>query len=73
MPFGCCQPIDYEPGYGWHTFRVEVQDNGVRLLDDGTQIAQANSNATDTLSNGPLSLDSSLVVLRVSSLRILAL
>lgn len=73
MPMGCCQPIDYEPGYDWHTYRLEVQDNGVRLLDDGTQIAYADSNATDTLSNGPLSLNSTLVVLRVSSLRILAL
>lgn len=73
MPMGCCQPIDYEPGSDWHTYRLEVQDNGVRLLDDGTQIAYADSNATDTLSNGPLSLNSTLVVLRVSSLRILAL
>ena len=73
MPMGCCQPIDYEPGYDWHTYRLEVQDNGVRLLDDGTQIAHADSNVTARLSNGPLSLDSTLVILRVSSLRILAL
>ncbi len=73
MPQGCCQPIDYEPGYDWHTYRLEVQDNGVRLLVDGTQIAYADSNATDTLSNGTLSLNSSLVILRVSSLRIIAL
>jgi hypothetical protein len=73
MSQGCCQPIDYEPGYEWHTYRIEVRDNEVRLLDDGTQIAHADSNATDTLSNGPLSLNSSLVVLRISSLSITAL
>ncbi len=73
MPQGCCLPIDYEPGYDWHTYRLEVQDNQVRLLDDGTEIAQANSAATDTLSNGPLSLNSALVILRISSLRIVAL
>lgn len=73
MPPSCCLPIDYEPGSDWHTYRVEVRDNGVSLLDNGSQIAYANSNATDTLSNGPLSLNSTLVVLRVSSLRIVAL
>ncbi len=73
MPQGCCLPIDYEPGYDWHTYRLEVQDNEVRLLVDGTEIAHADSNGTDTLSNGPLTLNSTLALLRISSLRILAL
>lgn len=73
MPLGCCHPIDYEPGYDWHTYRLEVQDNAVRLLDNGTQIAGANSSSTATLSPGPLSISSTLVILRISSLRIVAL
>jgi hypothetical protein len=73
MPRGCCLPIDYEPGYDWHTYRLEVQDNEVRLLVDGTEIAHADSNDTDTLSNGPLTFNSTLAVLRISSLRIVAL
>lgn len=66
-------PQDYEPGSGWHTYRVEVQDNEVSLLDDGTQIGSASSQQTDTLSNGPIEFSSKLVILRVSGLRILTL
>ena len=66
-------PIDYEPGFDWHTFRVEVKGSEVRLLVDGVQIGDASSSQTDTLSNGPLGLSSEAIVLRVSSLRITAL
>ena len=66
-------PQDYEPGSGWHTYRVEVQGNEVSLLDDGTQVGSASSQRTDTLSNGPIEFVSTLVILRVSNLRILTL
>ena len=66
-------PIDYEPGFKWHTYRVEVRDNSARFLDNGSQIGYANSVATDMLSNGPLGLSCTVVVLRVSYLRILSL
>lgn len=64
-------PQDYEPGSGWHTYRVEVRGNEVSLLDDGTQVGSASSERTDTLSNDPIEFDSTLVILRVSNLRIL--
>ncbi len=73
MASGSGLPIDYEPGFHWHTFRVEVQDNEARLLDDGVQIGHASSEQTDVLSNGPIGLSSELVVLRISRIRILAL
>jgi hypothetical protein len=73
MPQGSGLPIDYEPGFQWHTFRVEVLGNEARLLVDGVQIGNASSEQTDMLSNGPLGLTCALVVLRVSSLRILTL
>lgn len=60
------------PGFGWHTYRVEVQDKQARLLDDGVQIGIASSQQA-TISNGPLGLSSGQVVLRVSSIRILTL
>lgn len=66
-------PQDYEPGSGWHTYHVEVRGNEVSLLDDGTQIGSASSQRTATLSNGPIEFDSTLVILRVSDLRILTL
>ncbi|HEX6553093.1 MAG TPA: family 16 glycoside hydrolase [Ktedonobacteraceae bacterium] len=66
-------PQDYEPGSGWHTYRIEVQGNEVSLLDDGVQIGSASSQQTDVLSNGPIAFSSELVILRVSSLRILTL
>lgn len=48
--------------------RLEVQDNEVRLLADGTEIAHADSNGTDTLSNGPLTFNSTLTILRIVAL-----
>lgn len=73
MAPGSGLPIDYEPGFKWHTFRVEVQGNEARLLDDGVQIGRASSEQTDVLSNGPIGLSSELVVLRISSILITAL
>lgn len=64
---------DYEPGFKWHTYRIEVRGNAVSLLDYGAQIAYSNSNVTNNLSNGPLGLSCGVVVLRVSSIRILSL
>ena len=66
-------PVAYYPGSGWHTYRVEVKGNEVRLLADGVQIGNTSSEQTDVLSNGPLGLSSELVILRVSSVRILTL
>lgn len=66
-------PQDYEPGSEWHTYRVEVRDNEVRLLDNGTQIGRASSQQTAFLSNGPIEFSSALVILRVSNLRIVTL
>src|SRR5215471_21751068 len=51
---GSGMPQDYEPGSGWHSYRVEVRGNEASLLDDGTQIGSATSQQTDTLSNGPI-------------------
>jgi hypothetical protein len=73
MPPGSGIPMDYEPGSGWHTYRVEVRGNEASLLDDGVQIGSASSDVTDVLSNGPVGFSSELVILRVSSLRILTL
>lgn len=73
MAPGSASPIDYEPGSQWHTYRVEVQGNEVRLLVDDVQIGRASSEQTEVLSNGPIGLSSELLVLRVSSLRIIAL
>jgi len=66
-------PVAYFPGSGWHTYRVEVKGNDVRLLSDGVQIGNASSQQTDTISNGALGLSSEKVILLVSSIRILTL
>ncbi len=73
MPPGSASPIDYEPGSKWHIYRVEVQGNEASLLDGGVQIGHAISDQTDVLSNGPIGLSSELLLLRVSSIRILTL
>ena len=65
-------PIAYYPRPGWHIYSVEVRGNEARLLVDGIQVGNsARSEQTKVLSNGPLGLSSELLVLGVSSVRIL--
>ena len=70
---GTGRPIDYEPGSAWHTYRVEVMDNQVSLLADDVSMVSVSSSQTDTLSNGPIMFESDLLILHISSLRILTL
>jgi hypothetical protein len=70
---GSGMPQDYEPGSGWHTYRVEVRGNEASLLDDGTQLSSVSSQQTDALSNGPIEFNCSLVILRLSDVRIITL
>ncbi len=70
---GTGRPIDYEPHFVEHTYRVEVQNNEVSLLTDGVSLVDVSSDQTDTLSNGPITFKSDQVFLRISSLRILTL
>jgi hypothetical protein len=62
---------DYDPGTQWHTYRVEIQDDSATLVVDGIAITTINS--AQPFSTGPLGISSGLVVLRVSSFRVLAL
>ncbi len=73
MPLTSFRPVDYEPGFKLHTYRVEIQENQVSYFIDGTLIATVSSTQTSSLSNAPIGLGCSLVVLRVSSFRIIAL
>lgn len=66
-------PNAFYPRSGWQTYRVEVRGNEAIFLVDDAQVSSASSQQTDTLSNGPLGLSSQMIVLRVSSVRILAL
>ncbi len=63
-------PIDYEPRFDEHTYRVEVQDNQVSLYSDGVSLVSASSNQTATLSGGPIAFKSDQLILRINSLRI---
>ena len=70
---GTGRPIDYEPHFDWHTYRVEVKDNEVTFFVDGTAVSTADSTRTDMLSNGPITLGSAMIELHISSLSIIAL
>lgn len=70
---GSANPSDYRPGTVWHTFRVEVRGPRVNFFTDGTSKGNAMSSKTAWLSNGPLQLISSGAIVRISSVRILAL
>ena len=70
---GTGRPIDFEPHFVWHTYRIEVQDNEVSLFSDGVSLVSVSSDQTDTLSNGPIAFKSDELILRISSLRVLTL
>jgi hypothetical protein len=73
MAPGIGSPNDYDPGFQWHTYRIEVRDNSVRLLDNGIQLVYASSVDAYYLSNGPLGFSCQWLVVRVSSIRLLSL
>jgi hypothetical protein len=66
-------PNDYDPGFQWHTYTIEVRDNSARLLDNGIQLGHISSVDAYYLSNGPLGLSCQWLQVRVSSIRILSL
>ena len=70
---GTGRPIDYEPHFDWHTYRVEVKENEVSLFIDGTAVSTADSTRTDMLANGPIVLGSAMIELHISNLSIIAL
>ena len=66
------QQIDFVPGLNWHTYRIEVQGNGVRLFIDGVLISHSYS-LEKALSTGPIGMTSLGFILHISSFRITAL
>lgn len=64
--------IDYEPGYHWRTYRVEVHDNFARFLRPGSAaLSSATSVKSKHLSNGPLRFHFGLAILRLGAVRVL--
>jgi len=66
-------PNDYDPGFKWHTYRVEVYENSVRLRDNGVSLAYGSSVDADFISNGPIGLECERLVLRIALIRVLAM
>ena len=64
------ETFDYEPGFGWRTYRVEVHAEQVFFFIDGTRVSRAASAKTKVLSNGPIRLICGKAILRVSNFRI---
>ncbi|GLV54690.1 hypothetical protein KDH_15370 [Dictyobacter sp. S3.2.2.5] len=73
MDRGSFETMDYEPGTQWHIFRVEVSGSRASLLIDDRSISDALSIKTDTLSDGPIRITGSKVILRLSSVRVTTL
>ncbi len=63
---------DQEFGSQWHTFRVETQKSLVNFSIDGQLSGRSASNQTSILSNGPIKLVVSSIILQVSDFRITA-
>jgi len=66
-------PDDYDPGFKWHTYRVEVFENSVRLRDNGVSLVYGSSVDSDFISNGPIGLECERLVLRIASIRVLSM
>jgi len=63
---------DQEFGSQWQTFRVEAQKSLVNFSIDGQLSGRSASNQTSILSNGPIKLVVSSIILQVSDFRITA-
>ncbi|HVB61123.1 MAG TPA: family 16 glycoside hydrolase [Ktedonobacteraceae bacterium] len=66
-------PNDNDPKTLWHTYQVNVQNGIAALYVNGIEFTSVYSTVTNNLSNGPLGINCGLVVLQVSSFRIIAL
>lgn len=62
---------EFQPGNEWHTYRVEVQGNTVRLLIDGNVMTEATVN--QFLTGGEVGLFSISSQINVRSFRVIAL
>lgn len=60
-----------DPGHGWHTYRLEVKDNRVTLLYDGSALASATDNRY--LDAGQVGLQASGMQVSVRSFKVIAL
>lgn len=69
------QPMvaDYEPGSSWHTYRIEVEGPRVSFFIDGLRKSFAVSSQTNFLSGGPIQFKAAKAIIRMDSIRILAL
>lgn len=47
---------DFDPGDGWHTYRLEIEANRVRLLIDGGVVLEATDNRLISDSTGPVGI-----------------
>jgi len=61
----------HTPDTNWHTYRVEVHDNYIKLLIDGTQVVEATDN--HHLTGAATGLWSYHAVLNVRSFKVIAL
>lgn len=66
------QAHDYEPGFQWRSYRIEIHGGRVDFFIDNSSSARIVSGQTSMLSNGPLRLHLQMAVLRVSDFRIIA-
>jgi hypothetical protein len=61
----------FDPGTDWHTYRVEVQGNAIKLLIDGAVMASVRDNRY--LSGGDVGLWSNRYQLEVRSFKVIKL
>jgi serine/threonine protein kinase len=63
--------VDFNPGNGWHIYRLEAQGTTIRAFIDGLQILEVNDNLY--LSGGVVGIKSVSTQIDVSSFKVIAL
>lgn len=64
---------DYEPGYVWHTYRLEIRGAQVVLFVDDQLSSHATSSQTRQLSRGPIQILDTNTSIEVNNFRVTAL
>ncbi len=64
---------DYEPGYVWHTYRLEIRGAQVVLFVDDQLSSHATSSQTRQLSHGPIQILDNNTSIEVNNFRVTAL
>jgi hypothetical protein len=63
----------FDPGSDWHTYRIEVEGNEMRVFVDGSQLVETVDNTLISNEGGQLAIFSYYLQVNVRSFKVIAL